>query len=185
MQALLAPLGVAVVQDARGYVEVQGETLAAVTNAGAQALLASGLAPPFILEDSGLFVEALNGFPGVYSRHALETIGVAGLLRLMSGLAGQSRRASFRADLLLVDGTGGRHHFEGSCLGTIAVAPAGEGGFGFDPIFIPDQPSEAGAPGQTFAQLPPTVKGRLSHRGGAARALAVHLAAPKIQTAKP
>lgn len=179
LAALLAPAGIEVVQDSRGYVEVQADSLSDVTAAGADALLASGLRPPFVLEDSGLFADALRGFPGVYSRHALDTLGVAGLLRLMSDVPDPQRGASFRADLLLVDAAGTRHHFTGECRGRIAKQPAGTGGFGFDPIFIPDGAA------QTFAEGPSTVKDRLSHRGAAARALLRHLQAAGNQTAKP
>src|ERR1041385_6931918 len=83
LRDLLAPLGVEGAQDKRGSPEVQADTLLEVAEAGARHLLASGLKPPFVLEDSGLFVAALRGFPGVNSRHALDTIGVAGLLKLL------------------------------------------------------------------------------------------------------
>lgn len=183
MRDLLAPIALEVVQDNRGYPEIQADTLAEVTEAGADALLAAGLAPPFILEDSGLFVDAFGGFPGVYSRHALDTIGVAGLLRLMAGIEPAGRGAAFRADLLLVTAMA-RHHFGGVCQGRIANLAAGSNGFGFDSVFIPEGGSTQ-RPGRTFAELAPTVKGRLSHRGVAARALAAHLAGPGTQTAKP
>ncbi len=188
LAALLSPAGVEVIQDGRGYVEVQAATLAEVTEAGADALLASGLTAPFILEDSGLFVTALKGFPGVYSRHALDTIGVAGLLRLLTGTLPAQRGAAFQADLLLVAADGSRHHFSGRCDGHIALQAAGTGGFGFDPVFIPDDPippPSGTTPGRTFAELPPTVKGRLSHRGAAARGLLDYLGRPRNQTAKP
>jgi XTP/dITP diphosphohydrolase len=162
LRALASPLGIEVVQDRRGYPEIQADSLAEVCDAGADALLASGAAPPFVLEDSGLFVQALAGFPGVYSRPALETIGLQGLLRLLEGAA--SRRAEFRTDLLWVGADGSRHHFPGVCKGTIARSPAGTGGFGFDPIFIPDGMAK------TFAQMDPKTKSAASHRGIAVRA---------------
>src|ERR1041385_6234664 len=114
LRAMLAPLGVEVVQDKRGYPEIQADTLHEVAEAGARHLLASGLAPPFVLEDSGLFVSALRGFPGVYSRHALDTIGTAGILQLMAGVELESRGAAFQACLLYADAAGALHAFEGA-----------------------------------------------------------------------
>lgn len=169
MAALLAPLGVEVVADGRGYPEVQAGTLAEVTEAGARHLLAAGLAPPFILEDSGLFVAALRGFPGVYSRHALDTIGVAGLLRLLRDVELEMRGAAFQADLAYVDAAGAIHHFAGACRGRIAERAAGQGGFGFDPVFVP-----AGH-ALSFAEMDAAAKNRASHRGQAAALLARHL----------
>lgn len=164
LQGLLAPLGIEVVQDARGYPEVQAHTLAEVAEAGARHLLASGLAPPFLLEDSGLFVAALRGFPGVYSRHALDTIGCAGLLKLMADVELETRTAAFQAHLLYVDPGGGLHGFEGACPGRIAERAAGAGGFGFDPVFQPRGHD------RTFAEMDAAEKATLSHRGQAVRA---------------
>ncbi|MEA3136001.1 MAG: XTP/dITP diphosphohydrolase [Thermoplasmata archaeon] len=160
----LAPLGIEVVQDARGYPEVQADTLAEVAEAGARHLLASGLKPPFLLEDSGLFVAALRGFPGVYSRHALDTIGCPGVLRLLQDVEAEMRTAAFQAHLLYVDGAGGLHGFDGTCPGRIAERAAGAGGFGFDPVFQPRGHD------QTFAEMKPAEKARSSHRGMAVRA---------------
>lgn len=171
LRALAEPLGFAVAQDKRGYPEVQADTLAEVCSAGADHLLATGLAPPFLLEDSGLFVGALRGFPGVYSRHTLDTIGCAGILRLMRDVELESRGAAFQTHLLYVDAAGRRHAFEGTCRGRIAERPAGTGGFGFDPVFLPD-----GGAGRTFAEMGADDKNRLSHRGQAVRAFLGHLA---------
>lgn len=167
-----------VVQDGRGYPEVQAESLEEVCRFGAQHLLAGGLAPPFVLEDSGLFVPALGGFPGVYSRHALETLGCDGLLRLLGD--GRDRAAWFATCLLLVDASGTPHAFLGRCDGSIATQAVGDGGFGFDPVFVPDGWT------RTFAQATAAEKGAVSHRGKAVRALAAHLAqeSPSVKAAK-
>jgi XTP/dITP diphosphohydrolase len=165
LRALLAPLGVEVVQDKRGYPEVQASTLREVAEAGARHLLASGLAPPFVLEDSGLFVSALKGFPGVYSRYALDTIGLPGLLQLMAPVELESRGAAFQACLLYVDPAGALHAFEGACAGRIADRAVGAGGFGFDPVFVPRGHD------RTFAEMAAGEKAALSHRGQAARRL--------------
>jgi XTP/dITP diphosphohydrolase len=173
LRSLAEPLGFAVAQDKRGYPEVQAESLGEVCAAGADHLLASGLKPPFLLEDSGLFVAALNGFPGVYARHTLDTIGCQGLLKLLVDVEEELRSAAFRTHLLYVDAAGERHAFEGTCKGRIASRPAGAAGFGFDPVFVP---AGAGVGGRTFAQMDTAEKTRLSHRGQAVRAFLAHLA---------
>jgi|SRR5688572_33187 len=164
LRAQLKPRGIAVVQDGRGYPEVQADALREVAEAGARHLLAAGLRPPFVLEDSGLFVAALRGWPGVYSRHALDTVGIPGLLRLMAPVEKEMRTAAFQACLLYADAAGKLHAFEGSCPGRIADQPAGTGGFGFDPVFVPRGHD------QTFAEMDATEKRALSHRGAAVRA---------------
>ena len=96
-----------------------------------------------LVEDAGLFVNALNGFPGVYSAYVLETLGVHGVLKLMEHLTsedpivdGKLRNAEFRAVAVLYQ-NGQTIVTEGICPGRIAHEPAGTDGFGFDPIFIP------------------------------------------------
>lgn len=164
LRAQLKPRGIAVVQDGRGYPEVQAGTLREVAEAGARHLLATGLRPPFVLEDSGLFVAALRGWPGVYSRHALDTVAIPGLLQLMAPVEKEMRTAAFQACLLYVDAAGRPHAFEGSCPGRIADHAAGSGGFGFDPVFVPRGHD------RTFAEMDPAGKAALSHRGAAVRA---------------
>lgn len=161
LAAQLAPRGLRVVQDKRGYPEIQAGTLREVAEAGARHLLDGGLKPPFLLEDSGLFVSALRGFPGVYSRNALDTIGIPGLLRLLQGVEAEMRTAAFQACLLYVDRTGRLHAFEGSCPGRIADRAEGAGGFGFDPVFVPRGDH------RTFAAMPAADKAAVSHRGRA------------------
>ncbi len=165
------PFGVDVVQDASGYPEVQADTLREVAEEGARWLLAHGARPPLLLEDSGLFVDALRGFPGVYSRHALDTIGVAGLLRLMQDQ--RDRRAHFASCLVLVETTGAVRFFEGRCDGAIASASRGAGGFGFDPVFAPDGQPPLGV--RTFAEMGAAEKTGFSHRGKAVAGLLEHL----------
>lgn len=163
LRAQLVVRGIEVVQDARGYPEVQADTLREVAEAGARHLLAEGLRPPFVLEDSGLFVAALRGWPGVYSRHALDTVGIPGLLKLLADVELEMRGAAFQACLLYVDASGGLHAFEGACPGRIAERAEGTGGFGFDPVFVPRGHA------RTFAAMAPAEKAALSHRGQAVR----------------
>ena len=115
-----------------------------------------------VVEDSGLFLDDVGGFPGVYSRYVYDTVGLDGILKL---LRGKPRRATFRtvagfrrgrATLIAV----------GTVQGTIAPRRKGHNGFGYDPIFIP-----RGSP-RTFAEMEGPEKDRYSHRGRAIRALA-------------
>lgn len=175
LRALLP--GVDVVQDRRGYPEVQADGLEEVARWGAASLLREGMEPPFVLEDSGLFVDVLGGFPGVYSRHALDTIGCAGLLRLLSGVPAARRSASFQACIAYAGPDRRVELFTGSCPGRIVARQRGRGGFGFDPVFAPLGHR------RTFAEMEPAEKSALSHRGAAARALAAHLGPPS-KTAK-
>jgi XTP/dITP diphosphohydrolase len=112
-------------------------------------------------EDTGLEVTALGGAPGVKSaRYAGEDrspgVNTEKLLRELAGRADRSAR--FRTIICLcLEGT--YHLFEGICPGTIAESPSGSGGFGYDPVFIPD-----GGDGRSFAQMSLEEKGRFSHR---------------------
>jgi XTP/dITP diphosphohydrolase len=113
----------------------------------------------YVVEDSGIFIDGLGGFPGVYSAYAYRTIGLAGILRL---LRGRSRRAVFRT-VAGVRHRGTTRLAEGISRGSIALRPRGTGGFGYDPIFIPSGER------RTFAEMGPLEKAHLSHRGAAIR----------------
>jgi XTP/dITP diphosphohydrolase len=128
-----------------------------------------------LADDSGLEVDALGGAPGVKSaRFAADELGVPGnapdtannakLLRLLAGAPAARRTARFRCALALT-GDGVDLVFEGACEGRIGFAPRGAHGFGYDPLFLPD---DAGGE-KTFAELGEAEKNRISHR---ARALA-------------
>ncbi len=120
-------------------------------------------------DDSGLEVAALNGEPGVYSaRYGGEGISDAErielLLEKLRGEQGPARSARFAAAIAFASPTGNLlFACEGQCPGMIAGQPFGEGGFGYDPVFIPDGFE------LTFGQLPESVKAGLSHRAKAAR----------------
>lgn len=120
-----------------------------------------------VVEDAGLFVEALNGFPGPYSSYVFRTIGIEGLLRVMRGL--RDRRAVFRSAVAHVDPEGRVSVFLGEVRGFIAEDPRGTGGFGFDPVFVPEG-SE-----RTFAEMTVDEKNLRSHRAMAIRELIRHL----------
>ncbi|MCL4436961.1 MAG: XTP/dITP diphosphatase [Thaumarchaeota archaeon] len=121
---------------------------------------------PLIVEDAGLFVESLNGFPGPYSAYVNRTLGCDGILRLLTGT--KSRNAEFRSaiaytddDLRLKVKT-----FLGVVKGRIADEMRGQRGFGFDPIFIPTGYD------MTFAEMGIEEKSQLSHRARALDAFA-------------
>jgi XTP/dITP diphosphohydrolase len=114
------------------------------------------------VEDSGLFIEALGGFPGPYSSYVLKKIGLEGILRLLSGVS--NRRACYKAVIAYtLNGSIGVE--SGELCGSIAYNPDGLEGFGYDPIFIPEGYSE------TLARLGYRVKNRISHRARAVKAV--------------
>jgi XTP/dITP diphosphohydrolase len=146
------------------YPEVQADGLEAVVQF-ALTWLQPRVDGSFFVEDAGLFVEALDGFPGVYSAYAFRTIGNPGILQLL--LEAKNRAASFKSVIGLYDGE--PHVFEGVCQGRIAFAERGGHGFGYDPIFMPAQGDT------TFGEMTTTEKNTLSHRGKAAAKLLSYL----------
>ncbi len=121
-----------------------------------------------LADDSGLEVDALGGAPGVYSSRfagaeATDEDNLDKLLRALKEIDQADRKARFRCVLALSHADGRHYLFDGTCEGSIALARSGEGGFGYDPVFVP-----AGYE-STFADLGAAVKDQLSHR---ARALA-------------
>jgi XTP/dITP diphosphohydrolase len=163
-----------------------GETLLDNARLKAQALVAAtGVAA--VADDTGLEVDALGGAPGVFSaRYAGEDAtyadNVAKLLRELAASRdeGGARRARFKTIALAAFPDGSEVWAEGVMDGTIATAPRGENGFGYDPVFVPDGPDgmegEDGGDGRTFAEMTAGEKDAMSHRGRAFRALAVRLA---------
>lgn len=132
------------------YTEVQGDTLEEVARAAAEAVDREGV----FIEDSGLFIEALRGFPGVYSSYVLRTIGNEGILRLLRGV--DDRGARFES-VVAYRGRGEVKIFKGVVRGNISPGIRGSAGFGYDPIFIPEGHA------RTFAE-DYGVKKKISHR---------------------
>jgi XTP/dITP diphosphohydrolase len=125
-----------------------------------------------VADDTGLEVDALGGRPGVYAARyagpgATYADNVAKLLEELAGVPAEKRSARFRTVAVARFPDGREMVAEGSVEGTIAEAPAGEDGFGYDPVFVP-----AGGDGRTFAQMTRPEKAEVSHRGRALRALA-------------
>jgi XTP/dITP diphosphohydrolase len=126
-------------------------------------------------DDSGIEAAALDGAPGVRSaRFAGERASDADNLTKLMAEAPPGSALAYVCVIALVDPqTGEERTFEGRCTGTMADAPRGSGGFGYDPIFIPDDRDD----GRTMAELTQAEKDAISHRGRAARALLEHLSA--------
>jgi XTP/dITP diphosphohydrolase len=164
------------------YTEIQARALGPIAAHGAREAHRQ-LQDPVIVDDAGLFLEALDGFPGPYSAYVEDTIGVHRLWKMVESL--DTHRAEFRCVLGYCDGaafeatpdpvdrddrvaaaaSGGAADgqlpvklFEGTVRGRL-VPPRGEGGFGYDPIFE--------YTGETFAEMAPAEKNAISHRGRA------------------
>lgn len=120
---------------------------------------------PVLVEDDGLFIDALNDFPGPYSSYVLETIGLAGILTLLGTI--ENKNARFVAVVVYDDGIVCRA-FEASICGVLSDKPTGNG-WGYDPIFIPDFPSNSTA---TFAEMDVNQKIKISHRTSALKMFA-------------
>ena len=175
LDAILSQLGVQVCSEADAGVDVEveetGTTFEENSLLKARAVMeASGL--PAVADDSGLCVDALNGAPGVYSaRYGGEGLDDAGRYRLLlENMRGQMpRTAQFVSVITCCFPNGDVISARGECPGTIAFAPMGEGGFGYDPVFF--VPSLK----KTFAQLTAEEKNAISHRGKALKAFQVKL----------
>lgn len=148
-------------------VEIQADSLEEVAQAKLLQLRGE-VEPPFFVDDAGLFVDALAGFPGVYSAYVSRTIGCRGVLKLLDGVA--ERGARFEAVIAyLEDANSDPVVFEGSCRGAITKETRGTRGFGFDPVFAPEGST------LTFSELETGAKNALSHRGRALSKLAAYL----------
>ena len=174
MQEILSNLGVEVVLQSDLGLDLEpeenGATFAENAAIKARAVMeASGL--PAIADDSGLCVDALNGAPGIYSaRYGGLDDDAARYRLLLNNLRGAtSRAAHFHCAVVCCFPNGDIVAAEGDCPGTIAFAPMGEGGFGYDPVFFVPELRK------TFAQLTAEEKNAISHRGNALRAFAVEL----------
>ncbi len=155
------------------YTEIQSDDLADIAVAGAkEAFAETGGEDPVLVDDAGLFIDALGGFPGPYSSYVEDTVGVERVWKLaeMEGSEANAseqssgdeprdanRRARFRCVVAYYDGEVAET-FAGAVPGRM-VAPRGDGGFGYDPIFEHE--------GETFAEMTTERKNAISHRGRA------------------
>ena len=159
----------------RGYEPPVEDGDSFVANARIKALAGAAVAPPgatVVADDSGIVVEALDGAPGIHSaRYGGDGLDDAGrVTHLLQELGDATdRRASFVCVLVAIAADGSELVAEGRVEGTIAAAPSGTSGFGYDPIFVPE--GEA----RTIGEMPAAEKDALSHRGRAAAVLRVAL----------
>ena len=172
LKRILEPLGINVVTArdmniALDDVEETGTTFAenALIKAKA-ASLRTGL--PALSDDSGLCVDALNGRPGIYSaryagENATDADKINKLLSEMDSVKSEQRTAHFKCSICCYFPDGNIIESTGVCSGTIGFEPVGEGGFGYDPVFMVGEKS--------FAQLTSEEKDKISHRGNALRNL--------------
>ncbi len=144
--------------------EIQHVNLEEIAGTALQIILQKSKEPVFV-EDSGLFIHELNGFPGPYSSYVFDTLGVEGILKLMEGA--KSRKAEFRSSVAFGSGSKWLATFSSTTEGTIQMQPRGSGGFGFDPIFVPIWTQK------TFAEMELKEKTVYSHRAKALAKLAL------------
>jgi XTP/dITP diphosphohydrolase len=166
-RSILTGLDVAVGMLRLKDTEVQSDSLVEIAQASVLYVFKRcGL--PVIVEDAGLFVDALKGFPGPYAAYAYKTLGNRGLLKLMKNV--DDRKAQFRSAIAYCDSNScAPVVFEGEAEGEITVAErveSGKSGFGFDPIFKPDGSAK------TFAEMTLEEKNGFSHRAKAVRKFA-------------
>lgn len=169
-QELLRPWTVVPLPDAVDLPPETGTTFAENAIGKARAAAAATGEASFG-DDSGIAAEALGGAPGVRSaRFAGEDATDADNLALFAARVPAGSAVAYVCAIAYVDpATGAEHVVEGRCTGTVAPEPRGDGGFGYDPIFLPDDTATAN--GRTMAELRPQEKAAISHRGAAARAL--------------
>jgi XTP/dITP diphosphohydrolase len=140
--------------------------------------IAAASGRPAVADDTGLEVDVLGGAPGVMTARfagegATYADNVAKLLTELDGVPRERRTARFRAVALVRWPDGRELVAEGVCPGRIAVAARGGRGFGYDPVFVPDE-----GDGRTFAEMSADEKHAISHRGRSIRALLTNLTTP-------
>ncbi|MEF8773669.1 MAG: RdgB/HAM1 family non-canonical purine NTP pyrophosphatase [Halobacteriales archaeon] len=174
----LAGVGEDVEQVEYDYTEVQSDDLAEIATRGARDAFAElGGDEPVLVDDTGLFVEALGGFPGPYAAYVQDTLAVETIPELVADA--DDRRAAFRTVVAYCGpGEDGPtvETFEGAVRGTI-VEPRGEGGFGYDPVF---EHGDA-----TLAEMDTRQKNAISHRGRALAKFADWLAGEPAERKGP
>lgn len=156
-------------------VEIQAHNSVRIAEESARELLPR-IKRSFIVEDAGLYVPSLSGFPGPYSHYVLGTLGCQGVLKLLEST--DSRAAYFESTVAYADGDGNIETFLGRVNGNISFNIRGQEGFGFDPIFLPVGWSK------TFGEVSLEEKSEISHRRRSLEAFAEwyyakNLAAPQ------
>lgn len=154
----LKKLGIGIKRLNINYPEIQADTIEKVTLFGLE-WLSKTIKKQFFIDDSGLFIDYLKGYPGVYSSFVFRTVGCAGILKLMEGV--KNRDAEFQCCIGYCESRNKIKIFKGISEGQIATESKGTSGFGFDPIFIPNGYKK------TFAELSIEEKNEISHRSRA------------------
>ena len=157
-QNKFSEIDIDVVQKNIGYPEIQADSLEEVALFGVEHVL-KNFNSPFILEDAGLFIDGLKGFPGVYSAYVFHTVGCDGVLKLMKDTKVEDRSAVFRSVFAYGKSDCKPYLCIGECKGDISIVKRGNNGFGYDPIFIPQNSDK------TFAEMNISEKNSFSHRG--------------------
>jgi XTP/dITP diphosphohydrolase len=162
---VLAEKGVATAMLKIQITEIQSDDLEKIAKTSVREA-AEKSALPVLVEDAGLFIEALKGFPGPYSSYIFQTLGTRGVLKLIEGT--HKRKAYFHSVVAFYSPEQASPKcFHGKVEGEIAPEERGNKGFGFDPIFVPRE-----GDGKTFAEMTTTEKNRFSHRAQALRKFA-------------
>ncbi len=142
------------------YEEIQGDTTEQISRRSCETL-APMVEGDYFLEDTGLYINALNGFPGPYSSYVVEKIGLEGILRLLQN----KDRSAYFLTVVSLRMNGEIEQFRGVSSGTIAFESKGEYGFGYDPVFIPEESD------RTLSEMTVAEKNLVSHRARAVNQL--------------
>ena len=135
------------------YEEIQADSTEYISSDSCKKLV-NRVDPPYFIDDTGLYIDDLNGFPGPYASYVQETLGNKNIIKLASG-----SKAYFKTVISFYYNR--VYQFTGILHGKISDREKGENKFGYDPIFIPENSD------QTLAELPPGEKNRISHRSKA------------------
>lgn len=164
VRRILAEYGISVAMIKVKTLEIQDDDIEKIARISAlNAYRKTNL--PIVVEDAGLFIEALKGFPGPYSSYVYRTIGLNGILKLLENV--ENRKAYFKSVVSFCEPNGVVRSFQGIVYGEIVREVRGEGGFGFDPIFKPYE-----EPNKTFGEMTIEEKNKFSHRAKAFRRFA-------------
>ncbi len=162
-RAVLREFGISIAMLNLDTTEIQADDIDAIAKTSAmEAARISGM--PIFVEDAGLFIDALRGFPGPYSSYVYRTLGTRGILKLMKN---ESQRGAHFSSAVAFSDLGKVSSvkcFIGKVEGKIALKEQGKMGFGFDPIFAP-----SAEPDKTFAEVTQEEKNKHSHRANALR----------------
>ena len=153
IKEILKSVGIVAIQNKGDYPEIQADDLEPIAAASAKAA-ADDLGIPVLVDDSGIFISALNGFPGPYSRFVEDHLGNPRILKLMKNET--NRDAYFKTVIAFCEPEKEPITFSGIVEGKIAFEEKGDDGFGFDPIFDYN--------GKTFGELGIEFKNTISHR---------------------